>query len=178
MRSNSRSAAVKGAARSSSAICWLRSFSSALANAAALAAPACCLRAVLSFSTTEPQSIVAAARRLRSACFLSTLSIALAHALWAAGCPFRRPTFVVLRGMALNSAFRRRVGANVHQSHRSAARQTLHSCPRHPLLTEPAGGQKCAHSSYPRSRWKTALSRRAISGYAYNSRRGGSCREP
>ena len=47
----------------------------------------------------EPQSIVAAARRLRSACFLFTLSIALAHALWAAGCPFRRPTFVVLRGM-------------------------------------------------------------------------------
>jgi hypothetical protein len=99
MRSNWRSAVVKGAARSPSAICWLRSFSSALANAAALAAPACCLRAVLSFSTTETQSIVAAARRLRSARFLFTLSIALAHALWAAGCPFRRSTFVVLRGM-------------------------------------------------------------------------------
>jgi hypothetical protein len=39
-------------------------------------------------------------------------------------------------GMALNSAFRRRVGANTHQAHLTAARQALlHSRPRHTLLT-------------------------------------------
>jgi hypothetical protein len=51
-------------------------------------------------------------------------------------------------GVPLNAAYRRPIGANVYQAHLSAACQTLHSCPpRHPLLTEPPGGQKCAHSS-------------------------------
>lgn len=36
-------------------------------------------------------------------------------------------------GMALNSAYRRRVGANVHQAHLGAARQTLHSRPGTPF---------------------------------------------
>jgi hypothetical protein len=83
--------------------------------------------------------------------------------------------------MALNSAYRRRVGLDIHQAHLCATRQTLHCCPRHPIADGAHGGQKCAHSSMGctrRSRWKTALSRRVISRYAYNSRRGGSCREP
>ena len=37
-----------------SPVCRLRSFSTVLANASALAATACCLRRMLSFSTTEP----------------------------------------------------------------------------------------------------------------------------
>jgi hypothetical protein len=50
-----------------------------------------------------------------------------------------------------NSAYHRRVGANVRQAHLSAARQTLHSCPRHAApLNEAHGGQKSA----PRLWWR------------------------
>jgi hypothetical protein len=68
-------------------VCRLRSFSTVLANASALAATACCLRRMLSFSTTEPHSVVAAFRCFSSACLLFTFSIDFAHALCAAGRP-------------------------------------------------------------------------------------------
>ena len=158
-------------------MCRLRSFSTVLANASALAATACCLRRTLSFSTTEPHSVVAAARCFSSACLLFTFSIDFAHALCAAGRPLCGSMTGALRrnddrqvrdghpraierqtlgrvsagrtpeGVPLNAAYRRPIGANIGQAHLSAACQTLHSCPRHPLLTEPPGGQKCAHSS-------------------------------
>ena len=64
-----------------------RTFSTTLPNASALAAPACCLRAVPSFSTTEDQSVASAARCFSSACLLITFSIDLAHAAFAAGRP-------------------------------------------------------------------------------------------
>ena len=93
-RSNSLSAILTG-----SPVCRPRTFSTALANASALAAPACCLSAVLSFSTTEPQSVVAAVRCFRSACLLFTFSTDFAHALWAVGRPLFRSRTGALRGM-------------------------------------------------------------------------------
>jgi hypothetical protein len=39
-------------------------------------------------------------------------------------------------GVTLNAAYRRPIVANVGQAHLSAARQTFHIYPRHPLLTE------------------------------------------
>jgi hypothetical protein len=81
------------AARSLSAICLLRSFSTVFAHAAALAATACCLRAMLTFSTAEPQSgvlTVIAVRGLRSACLLLSFSTAFTHPLPAAGRPIWR----------------------------------------------------------------------------------------
>lgn len=80
-------------------MCRLRSFSTVLANASALAATACCLRRMLSFSTTEPHSVVAAARCFSSACLLFTFSIDFAHALCAAGRPLCGSMTGALGGM-------------------------------------------------------------------------------
>ena len=80
-------------------MCRLRSFSTVLANASALAATACCLRRTLSFSTTEPHSVVAAARCFSSACLLFTFSIDFAHALCAVGRPLCGSMTGALRGM-------------------------------------------------------------------------------
>ena len=143
-------------------MCRLRSFSTVLANASALAATACCLRRTLSFSTTEPHSVVAAARCFSSACLLFTFSIDFAHALCAAGRPlcgsmtgalggmttgkFVMGTLARLNdqtlgrvsagrtseGVTLNAAYRRPIGANFRQAHLGAARQTFHICPRPP----------------------------------------------
>ena len=146
-------------------MCRLRSFSTVLANASALAATACCLRRTLSFSTTEPHSVVAAARCFSSACLLFTFSIDFAHALCAAGRPlcgsmtgalggmttgkFVMGTLARLNdqtlgrvsagrtseGVTLNAAYRRPIGANFRQAHLGAARQTFHICPGPQLLT-------------------------------------------
>ena len=63
-------------------------------------------------------------------------------------------------GVTLNAAYRRPIGTNVGQAHLSAARQTFHICPRHPLLTEIMVDKITpAVVVYPRPRWKTALSR-------------------
>ena len=143
-------------------MCRLRSFSTVLANASALAATACCLRRMLSFSTTEPHSVVAAARCFSSACLLFTFSIDFAHALCAAGRPLCGSMTGALGGMTtgkfvmgtldavehqtlgrvsagrtsegvtLNAAYRRPIGANFRQAHLGAARQTFHICPRPP----------------------------------------------
>ena len=78
-------------------MCRLRSFSTVLANASALAATACCLR--LSFSTTEPHSVVAAARCFSSACLLFTFSIDFAYALCATGRPLCGSMTGALGGM-------------------------------------------------------------------------------
>ena len=82
-----------------SPVCRLRSFSTVLANASALAATACCLRRTLSFSTTEPHSVAAAARCFSSACLLFTFSIDFAHALCAAGRPLCGSMTGALGGM-------------------------------------------------------------------------------
>ena len=80
-------------------MCRLRSFSTVLANASALAATACCLRRTLSFSTTEPHSVVAAARCFSSACLLFTFSIDFAYALCATGRPLCGSMTGALGGM-------------------------------------------------------------------------------
>jgi hypothetical protein len=146
-----------------SPVCRLSSFSTVLANASALAATACCLRRTLSFSTTEPHSVVAASRCFSSACLLFTFSIDFAHALCAAGRPLcgsmtgalgrnddrqvrdwhplavedqtlgRVSAGRTSEGVTLNAAYRRPIGANFRQAHLGAARQTFHVCPWPPV---------------------------------------------
>ena len=144
-------------------MCRLSSFSTVLANASALAATACCLRRTLSFSTTEPHSVVAASRCFSSTCLLFTFSIDFAHALCAAGRPLcgsmtgalgrnddrqvrdwhplavedqtlgRVSAGRTSEGVTLNAAYRRPIGANFRQAHLGAARQTFHVCPWPPV---------------------------------------------
>ncbi len=118
---------------------------------------------MLSFSTTEPHSVVAASRCFSSACLLFTFSIDFAHALCAAGRPLcgsmtgalgrnddrqvrdwhplavedqtlgRVSAGRTSEGVTLNAAYRRPIEANFRQEHLGAARQTFHICPWPPV---------------------------------------------
>jgi hypothetical protein len=57
-----------------------------------------------------------------------------------------------LENTTLNCERRRRVGANVHQAHLSAARQTLHSCP--PAPRSPERSSHGSQKSVPRLWWR------------------------
>ena len=118
--------------------------------------------------------MVAAARRFSSACFLFTLSIALAHALWAAGRPLCRSMSGVLagnddrqvrdghphaveyqslrsmsagrtsEGMPLNSAFRRPVGAIRRSSASHRCTPNISYLPLVPSTHDASWGQQYA----------------------------------
>ena len=144
-------------------MCRLRRFSTVLANASALAATACCLRRMLSFSTTEAQSVAAAARCFSSACLLFTFSTDFCPRALRSRAPVVRvddrrlgrnddrqvrdghPRAIedqtlgrvsagrTSEGVTLNAAYRRPIGANFRQAHLGAARQTFHICPWPPV---------------------------------------------